>query len=188
MSAVKKIPKVPSILVESKILFIRGEKIIMDSDLALLYGVNTKALNQAVKRNQGRFPEDFLFQLTALEKNEVVTICDHLQDLKFSPVRPFAFTEHGAIMAAAVLNSEKAVNMGILVVRAFVKFRKILQSHKELSHKFDQLERKLSSHDQAITALFAAIREMVEGPTSKARPIGFRPSKPHKEFQKKTRK
>jgi hypothetical protein len=115
--------------VETLILVIRGEKVILDADLAKLYGVSTKALNQAVRRNDSRFPADFLFSLTAKEKEEVVTNCDHLRKLKFSRTLPNAFTEHGAIMAANVLNSERAVEAGVQVVRAFVKLRNMLASN-----------------------------------------------------------
>ena len=114
---------VPSERIERSILFIRGQKVMLDADLADLYGVATKVLNQAVKRNMDRFPGDFLFQLTAEEKAEVVTDCDHLAKLKFSPVLPYAFTEHGAIMAASVLNSPQAVEVSVFVVRAFVRLR-----------------------------------------------------------------
>lgn len=109
--------------IERRILLIRGQKAMLDTDLAALYGVPTKVLNQAVKRNRHRFPADFMFRLTEDEKAEVVTICDHLQKLKFSPVLPYAFTEHGAIMLASVLNSKKAVRISVYVVRAFVKLR-----------------------------------------------------------------
>jgi len=114
--------------VETLILVIRGQKVILDADLAKLYGVSTKALNQAVRRNDSRFPEDFLFSLTAKEKEEVVTNCDHLRKLKFSRTLPNAFTERGAIMAANVLNSERAVESGVQVVRAFVKLHDMLAS------------------------------------------------------------
>src|SRR3990167_4879981 len=97
--------------IEERILVVRGQKVMLDRDIAELYGVTVKALNQAVKRNKNRFPDDFSFQLTAKEKNEVVTNCDHLVTLKFSHVLPYAFTEHGALMAATVLNSPRAVEM-----------------------------------------------------------------------------
>jgi hypothetical protein len=112
---------IPADSVESRILTISGQKVILDSDLAAIYGVTTKALNQAVKRNSRHFPADFKFQLTEVEKQEVVAICDHLADLRFSPVLPCAFTENGAIMAANVLNSPQAVRMSVFVVRAFVQ-------------------------------------------------------------------
>ena len=125
----------------------------VDADLAELYGVPTKALNQAVKRNQERFLEDFMFRLSRAEKDEVVTNCDHLAKLRFSSVLPHAFTEHGAIQAANVLNSPRAVEMSVHVVRAFVRLREMIGSHKELAGKLDELERKVASDDQAIAGL-----------------------------------
>jgi hypothetical protein len=161
-------------LVEPLILFIRGQKVILANDLAELYGVSTKALNQAVRRNAGRFPADFLFQLTKDEKQEVVTNCDHLKKLKFSPQRPFAFTEHGAIMAATILNSQRAVDVSVLVVRAFVRLRHLMASDARLAEKFNELERKVAGHDVAIQQLVAVIRELVEPPRAKERTkIGF---------------
>jgi hypothetical protein len=118
-------------VVESRVLSIRGEKVLLDSDLALIYGVATKALNQAVRRNIERFPPDFRFQLTRAERTEVVTACDHLRHLKFSPVLPWAFTEHGAVMAASVLNSPRAVAMSVFVVRVFVRLRRLAVAHAE---------------------------------------------------------
>lgn len=107
----------------------------LDADLAALYGVATKVLNQAVKRNQKRFPSDFSFRLAETEKNEVVTNCDHVSRLRFSHVLPYAFTEHGAIMLASVLNSERAMETSVQVVRAFVRLREILASNRELAHR-----------------------------------------------------
>lgn len=131
---------VPTELIAQSILVIRGQKVIIDADLAALYGVPTKALNQAVKRNQERFPEDFMFQLSPAERMEVVTNCDHLAKLKFAKTLPYAFTEHGAIQAANVLNSPRAVDMGVYVVRAFVRLREMLASSKELTAKLNELE------------------------------------------------
>jgi hypothetical protein len=160
--------------VQSKILFIRGEKVILDSDLAGLYGVATKRLNEQVKRNYERFPPDFMFQLTKKEKDEVVANCDHLQKLKFSPVLPNAFTEHGAIMVASVLNSERAVQASIYVVRAFVKLRQMLAPYKELMGKLDQLEKKLHTHDKQIIAIVQAIKLLMPPPEDKPKePFGF---------------
>ena len=137
--------------IESRILVVREHKVIIDTDLALLYGVPTKALNQAVKRNAERFPMDFMFQLSATEKAEVVTSCDHLQKLKFSKSLPYAFTEHGAIQAANVLASPRAVEMGIYVVRAFVRLKQATASHSELAKRLAELEEKTEglalSHD-----------------------------------------
>ena len=112
--------------IASLILDLRGRKVMLDADLAGIYGVPTKVLNQAVSRNKERFPRDFVFRLTPEEKMEVVTNCDHLARLKFSPVLPHAFTEHGAIMAATVLNSPQAVAMSVYVVRAFIRMREQL--------------------------------------------------------------
>ena len=119
--------------IEGRIQVIRGLRVIIDADLATLYGVPTKALNQAVKRNAARFPPDFMVQLNAPEKAEVVTNCDHLQKLKFSKALPFAFTEHGAIQPANVLASAQAVEMGIYVVRAFVQLRHPLARRRSTS-------------------------------------------------------
>jgi hypothetical protein len=164
--------------VQSKILFIRGEKVILDSDLAALYGVPTKRLNEQVKRNHERFPVDFMFQLTKAEKDKVVANCDHLQKLKFSPVLPNAFTEHGAIMAASVLNSGRAVQASIYVVRAFVKLRQMLAPYKQLMGKLDQLEKKLQTHDKQIIAIVHAIKLLMPPPEDKPKePFGFHKKK-----------
>jgi hypothetical protein len=159
--------------VESFILVLRGEKVILDRDLASMYGVSTKRLNEQVQRNKGRFPEDFLFQLTSEEKDEVVANCDHLRTLKFSPVLPSAFTEHGAIMAASVLNSPKAVEASIYVVRAFVKLRRFLASHVEVAHKLAELEQRVGHHDSHIQAIIKALRQLMAPPKSRKRRIGF---------------
>ena len=159
--------------IEQSILIIRGEKVMLDTDLAVLYGVSTRALNQAVKRNKVRFPADFMFRLTKREKEEVITNCDHLQRLRFSPVLPNAFTEHGAIMLASVLNSKRAIEVSVHVVRAFVKLREMLSAHKEVSRKLSELEKKVESHDEHIRALFQAIRQLMALPEKKKRGIGF---------------
>jgi len=172
----KKASIIPLEHVASRILLVRGQKVMLDTDLAELYGVTTKRLNEQVKRNRHRFPEDFGFQLTAKERAEVVANCDHLARLKFSPSLPYAFTEHGAIMAASVLNSSRAVEVSIFVVRAFVKLREMLSSNKRLAQKLNELERKLTTHDQAITELIEAIRQLMVPPESKKkRSIGFAP-------------
>lgn len=146
----------------------------LDADLADVYGTSTKALNQAVKRNRERFPAEFMFQLNQREKEEVVTNCDHLRKLKFSPNLPFAFTEYGAVMLASVLNSPIAVQASIAVVRAFIRLRITLATHKELARKFAQLEERIEAHDEEIIALFDAIRELMEPASGSAKRIGFR--------------
>ena len=170
--------------IESRILVVREHKVIIDTDLALLYGVPTKAQNQAVKRNAERFPMDFMFQLSATEKAEVVTSCDHLQKLKFSKSLPYAFTEHGAIQAANVLASPRAVEMGIYVVRAFVRLKQATASHSELAKRLAELEEKTEglalSHDtfsrntrNQLKQVFDALRELMTPPDPPKRPIGF---------------
>ena len=125
-----------------------------------------------------------MFRLTKDEKAKVVTICDHLSRLKFSPVLPYAFTEHGAIMAASVLNTERAVKVSVYVVRAFVKLREMLSTHKQLAHKLAELERRLQKHDHQILALVEAIRQLMEPPPEpKRKPIGY--ATEHEECRKK---
>jgi len=172
MAKTKALVKVGKI--QQRILLIRGEKVIIDADLAEAYGVPTRRLNEQVKRNKERFPEDFMFQLSADEKAEVIANCDHLDRLKFSKALPYAFTEHGAIMAASVLNSPKAVEVSVFVVRAFVQLREVLAGHKELARKIAQLERKLGDHDEQIMVLVEAIKQLMDPkPPPKTRRIGF---------------
>lgn len=159
--------------ISSRILVIRGQRVMLDADLAMLYGVSTKALNQAVKRNLRRFPPDFMLQLT---ENELELLRSQIVTSKGRGGRryaPYVFTEHGAVMLASVLNSDQAVDVSIFVVRAFVQLREMLSVHKELAAKFNELERKLSSHDQAIAGLINAIRQLMSSPEPKNHPIGF---------------
>ena len=148
----------------------------LDADLAELYGVTTKRLNEQVKRNSARFPEDFVFRLTpaeveALNRSQIATGSQRHRDPRFAP---YAFTEHGTIQAANVLNSPRAVDMGVHVVRAFVRLREMISTHKELARKLDELERKIATHDQAIAGLIDAIRQLMTPPEpSKKRKIGF---------------
>ncbi len=160
------------------ILLLRGQRVILDAELAALYGVTTKRLNEQVKRNAARFPEDFVFQLTAEEaavlRSQFATSKAPRQDGRGGArYRPFAFTEHGAIMAATILNSPRAVDMSLYVVRAFVQLRELLASNAELARKLAELERKLKGHDEAITAILSAIRELMNPPAPKRRGIGF---------------
>jgi len=159
--------------IESLILEIRGHKVMLDVDLARLYGTTTKALNQAVKRNSGRFPKDFMFKLNQQELSDVVTICDHLGKLKFSHQMPSVFTEHGALMLASVLNSEIAIKASVEIVRAFVKMRSMLSLSKDLANKIDALEEKLVDHDQKFGEVFDAIRQLMLPTTLPKKQIGF---------------
>ena len=130
--------------ITNKILFLRNEKVLLDRDLATLYGVSTKALNQAVKRNARRFPADFMFRLTKKEKTELVTNCDRFKTLKHSSVSPRAFTEQGVAMLSSVLKSHRAIEVNIAIMRAFVHLRKMIASHKELAKKLKELEHHIS--------------------------------------------
>jgi len=161
--------------IEPLIRDIRGQKVLLDKDLATLYGVPTRTLNQAVKRNRARFPEDFRFQLTreeqeALRSQNVILKKGRGQHYKYLP---YAFTEHGAIMAATILNSPRAVEVSVFVVRAFVKLRRLALGHKELAAKLAELEARVAGHDDAIRQLVAAIRQLMAPPEKPKRRIGF---------------
>jgi hypothetical protein len=165
--------------IASAILILRGQRVLQDSELAALYGVSTKRFNQQVRRNRKRFPADFMFQLSAEEtsslRSQIATLkAGRGQHRKYLP---YVFTEHGAIMAATILNSPRAIEMSVYVVRAFVQLREMLASNKELARRFAQLEtrldKKLTIHDEAIAAILAAIRQLMHPPIPKRRPIGF---------------
>jgi ORF6N domain len=167
--------------VESRILALRGHKVILDSDLAELYGVPVKRLNEQVKRNRERFPDDFVFQVSVEELESLRS-----QNATSNPGRggrryaPYAFTEHGAIMAATVLNSERAVEMSLFVVRAFVHLREMLATNEKLAAKIDELEQRLDIHDASIQDLLEAIRQLMLPDPATGRKIGFvlPPAKP----------
>ncbi len=156
---------VPTESIEHKILLIRGEKVIIDADLAALYSVTTKRLNEQIRRNRNRFPGDFVFRLTVKEvkalRSQNATSNGTRGGLRYLP---YAFTEHGAIMAASVLNTPRAVEMSVFVVRAFVRLRTFLAAHKELADKLAELERKLESHDEQIVAIIDAIKRLMAPP------------------------
>jgi citrate lyase beta subunit len=147
----------------------------IDADLAAIYGVTTKRLNEQVKRNPGRFTSDFMLRLTLEEKAEVVAKCDRLRGLRFSPTLPFAFTEHGAVMLAAVLNSPRAVQASVSIARAFVRLRRLAFGRRELSARLKELEQRVGTHDGEIRELFDALGAMLEGPKDAAKRIGFQP-------------
>jgi phage regulator Rha-like protein len=165
---------VPVERIQYRILLIRGHKVMLDSDLAELYRVSTKRLNEQVKRNKSRFPADFLFQLSAEEaqalRSRFATSISRRGGRRY---RPFAFTEHGAVMLATVLNSAVAVQASIQVVRAFVKLRELLSTHRELAKKLADLEKRIAGHDDEITALFEAIRQLMEPLDKPSKRIGF---------------
>lgn len=159
--------------VEPRIIEIGGHRVILDRDLAEVYGVTTKALNQAVKRNAQRFPPDFRFQLTVEERYEVVTNCDRLSNLKYASALPWAFTEHGALMAATVLNSARAVEMSVYIVRAFVRLREYARGHAEITNRLDALERRVTDHDDDLSEMFNVLRALLAPSPREGREIGF---------------
>jgi hypothetical protein len=152
---------IPDELIASKILLIRGKKVMIDRDLAELYKVPTKRLNEQVKRNLKRFPKDFMFQLTTKEKDEVVANCDHLEGLKHSTVLPYVFTEHGAVMLASVLNSPRAIKVNIQIVRIFNQMREMLMSNQEILLKIEILERDTLQNALDIQAVFNYLKQML---------------------------
>ena len=132
----------------------------IDADLAELYGVPTKRLNEQVKRNMKRFPEDFMFQLTEQEKKEVVANCDHLEKLKYSPNLPSAFTEHGAVMLASILNSDRAIQMNILVIRVFNRMRNMITTHSEILRKLEEIQKNDIEQDKKILIIFEYLKQL----------------------------
>ena len=160
--------------VESRILLLRHQRVILDTDIADLYGVPVKVLNQQVKRNRERFPADFVFRLTSKEdevlRSQSVTSKQGRGGRRYAP---YAFTEHGAIMAATVLNSERAVQMSVFVVRAFVRLREMLATNRKLAGKIDELENRLDTHDSTIQDLIEAIKELMKPEDPPRKSIGF---------------
>ena len=168
-------PSTLAVPVESRILILRHHRVILDSDLAELYGVPVRQLNQQVKRNGDRFPADFMFQLTAKEDQILrsqIVISSQTHGGRRYP--PYAFTEHGAIMAATVLNSNRAIEMSVFVVRAFVRMREMLVKNRQLAAKINELDRRLETHDTAIQDLIEAIKELMAPEEMPKRKIGFR--------------
>ena len=168
---------VPSEVIENKIYLIRGRKVMIDRDLAFLYEVQTRVLNQSVRRNKERFPDDFMFQLTNEEaknwKSQIVISNKERMGLR---KRPLAFTEHGILMLSSVLNSSRAVQVNIAIMRAFVKLRELMISHKDLALKIEELEGKFNQHDENFIIVFKTIKKLLETPREskkKKLPIGF---------------
>jgi hypothetical protein len=182
---------IPQEVIERKIYLIRGHKVMLGKELANLYGVSAKRLNEQVKRNIKRFPDDFMFQLTKEEnlksqfvtsslRSQIATLDDAgRKDLggrgRYSKYLPYAFTEQGVAMLSSVLNSERAIQVNIAIMRTFVKLKSILSTHKELAHKLNELERKIEKHDVDIQSIFEAIRQLMAPPPEKPRRmIGFK--------------
>jgi len=162
---------IPQQIIESKILFIRGQKVMLDRDLAILYGVETRGLNQAVRRNEKRFPLDFMFQLSQEEAAELsrsqFVILKRGQNIKYLP---YAFTENGVAMLSSVLNSERAISVNIQIMRTFTKIREMLATHKELRQKIEAMEKK---YDAQFRIVFDAIKQLMDPPLKAKKRIGF---------------
>ena len=160
--------------IERSILLIRGQRVMLDRDLAALYGVETKNLNKAVQRNPDRFPPDFMFQLTGEEAEALRFQFGTLKRGQHFKYLPFAFTQEGVAMLSSVLRSPRAVQVNITIMRVFVRLRETLALHKELAHKLTELEHKVAEHDTGIRTLFDAIRQLMAPPAQPRKPIGFR--------------
>ncbi len=161
--------------ISRSILILRRQRVILDADLSALYDVTTKRLNEQVKRNAARFPEDFMFRLTRVEtqtlnRSQIATGFQKHRDPRFPP---YCFTEHGTIMAAAILNSPRAVEVSLYVVRAFIRLRELFACHTALARKLDELERKYRRHDDSIATILSAIRELTNPSAPRRRGIGF---------------
>ncbi len=164
---------VPIDQIARAIVVLRGQKVMLDFDLARLYGVTTGNLNKAVNRNRGRFPSDFMFQLTAEEAERLIFQFGISKGRGGRRHRPYAFTEQGVAMLSSVLNSERAVKVNIAIMRAFVKLRKTLETNRELARKFSELEKRVGKHDEEIRAILEAIRQLMAPPETPRREIGF---------------
>jgi hypothetical protein len=179
---------VPSEIIEKRIFFIRGQKVMLDFQLAELYNVQTKRLKEQVRRNLSRFPEDFMFELTEDEFNALRTQFATSSKRGGMRYRPFVFTEQGVAMLATVLNSSRAIQMNIAIMRTFVRLREILSSHSELAVKLKELEDRVEKHDEHIHTLFTAIRQLMEPPEKPRREIGFRVKEPAAKYSTKRKK
>ena len=174
--------------IEHAILLIRGQKVMLDRDLARLYDVETKALNRAVQRNLDRFPADFMFQLAEEEYDSLRFQFGTLKRGQHSKYLPYVFTQEGVAMLSGVLRSPRAVLVNVAIMRAFVRLRETLSLHKELAHKLADLERKIENHDENIRSLFDAIRQLMTPPETPRRAIGFHVKEDSVPYRVKTRK
>ena len=168
---------IPTEIILNKIIEMRGKKVMVDSDLAELYGVTTKRLNEQVKRNIKRFPEDFMFQVTKEEKDSIILQFEHLNKLKFSSTLPYAFTEHGAVMLASVLNSDKAIEVNIQIVRVFTQIRELLASNLDLRLEVEKIKKKVDNQDKNIEVIFRYFDELLEQKAQPRKEIGYKISK-----------
>ncbi len=171
----------PQEVIEQKIYLIRGHKVMLDKDLAKLYGVSTKRLNEQIRRNLKRFPKDFMFQLTEKEALLIHSVISNLRSQIATSswggrrYLPYVFTEQGVAMLSSILNSERAIQVNIVIMRVFVKLRHIISTNKDLAHKLNELEHKVGKHDEDIKLIFEAIRQLMEPPPEPPKPrIGFK--------------
>jgi phage regulator Rha-like protein len=171
--------------IQSKIMVIHGERVMIDRDLAELYGVETKQLKRAVRRNANRFPSDFMFELTREEYNSLRSQFGTLKRGAHSKYLPMAFTEQGVAMLSSVLNSDRAIVVNVAIMRAFVQLRKISSSQKQLFQKLQEIEVQLEDHDEKIEAIFEAIRQLMTPPEKPRKPIGFEAKEPKRRYGKK---
>lgn len=167
---------IPIELIERRIYLIRGQKVMLDTDLAELYQVETKALKRAVRRNRDRFPDDFMLELSLAEATALRRQFGTLEKGRgrYAKYEPYAFTEHGVAMLSSVLKSKRAVHMNILIIRAFVKLREVLATHKDLARKMEELERRQRDHSTKINAVYVVVKRLIAAPAKPKRPIGFR--------------
>jgi hypothetical protein len=164
---------IPSEVIERRILVIRGHKVMLDTHLAELYGVDTKTLKRAVRRNRDRFPPDFMFELTAEEHRALRYQFGTLKRGEHIKYRPFVFSEQGVAMLSSVLRSKRAMVVNIEIMRVFVRLREVLANNRELAHKLADLERRFGKHDEQIQAIFDAIRQLMTPPETARKEIGF---------------
>jgi hypothetical protein len=174
--------------IEALIYLIRGQKVMLDSDLADLYGVENRALKQAVRRNRNRFPSDFMFELTKEENRALRSQNVILEPGRYSKYLPFAFTEQGVAMLSTVLNSERGIEVNIAIMRVFVRLREMMATHKELALKLRELERRIQDHDEKIVAVFEAIRQLMTPPETARKKIGFEVKEQAGHYQRRKRK
>ena len=178
--------RIPIERIEKSIMLIRDEKVMIDRDLAELYGVETRVLNQAVRRNKKRFPSDFMFPLTREEIRNIsqIVICSEIKHARNVNV----FTEQGVAMLSSILNSDRAIEVNIAIMRAFVQLRKITSSQKQLARKLQEIEARLEDHDESIGAIFEAIQQLMAPPEKPRKRIGFEVKEPKGRYGKRTRK
>lgn len=168
-----KTPKLPEIYIVNKVLLIRDKRVMIDRDIAELYGVTTKRINEAVKRNKERFPQDFMFQLTKQE-HEILRSQFATSSWGGSRYAPYAFTEHGVLMLANVLKSDQAIEMSLQIIRVFVQMRELALTHKDVLVKLLKIEKKITEHDEDLKVLFDAVKEMLETPKKEREKIGYK--------------